>query len=116
MVETRESFASRLDFLGRKHARMTHGYVTKIGKDGLMVAVPKAAHKKSLIPLKFMLLVVIGLFCFKAFMLSAIGPVTYNARLATLENGTMIEQIGAKAMVIDPVTAFMADLAGPILR
>ena len=59
---------------------------------------------------------VFSFFCFKAFMLIANGPDTYNDRLATLQNGTVIEAMGAKVLSIDPATQFIADQVGPYLR
>ena len=114
MVETHAHFSKRLKMLGRKHAKMTHGYTTKVGRDGLITAKPK--RRKGRLPIKGMLLMVAGFLAFKAFMLAAVGPVTYNERLSKLESGTMIEQAGAKVLGIDPVTAALADFAGPIIR
>ncbi len=118
MVETRDHFVSRLSNLGRKHAKMTHGYTTKVGKDGLIVASPK--RKRTRVRggggVKLLLLVAIGFMGFKALTLAAVGPVTYNERLAKLENGTMIEKAGAKALAIDPVTEAVAGSVGPLMR
>ncbi|SFE56798.1 hypothetical protein SAMN04488523_108137 [Sulfitobacter brevis] len=114
MVETHDHFIKRLKSLGRKHAQLTHGYVTRVGKDGLIVVKPKRARRG--FPFQMLFMLVIGFFGFKAFMLSAIGPVTYNERLAKLENGSVLEQAGAKALGIDPITASVAKISGPMLR
>tara|TARA_R110000787_G_scaffold26569_6_gene74231 strand:+ start:300 stop:644 length:345 start_codon:yes stop_codon:yes gene_type:complete len=114
MVETHDHFNKRLNTLGRKHADMTHGYTTKIGKDGLITVKPK--KKRQGFPIKGLFLVVLGFFAFKAFMLASFGPVTYNERLSKLENGSVVEMIGAKILGIDPLTAMMADYAGPYMR
>lgn len=117
MVETSENFADRLGKLSKKHERMTHGYTTKIGKDGLLVVTPK---KRRVVPggtgVKVFLMVVVCFIGFKTFTLAAVGPVTYNERLSKLENGSMIEKAGAKAMAIDPVTEALATSVGPVLR
>ena len=113
-VETYDHFTKRLNTLGRKHAKMTRGYSTKVGKDGLITVVTKRPRRG--LPIKGLILAVIGFFAFKAFMLAAVGPVTYTERLTTLENGTAIEQGGAKILGIDPVTSMLATFAGPILR
>ncbi|MGC1496799.1 MAG: hypothetical protein WA790_13395 [Sulfitobacter sp.] len=114
MVETHDHFIKRLNVLGRKHEQMTHGYVTKVGKDGLITVKPKA--KRRGFPLKGLVLLVLGFFAFKAFILVSFGPVTYEERLSKLENGTVIEMAGAKVLGIDPITAVMAEYAGSILR
>ena len=42
-------------------------------------------------------------------MLFANGAATYNYRLETLQSGSMVEQWGAAALAVDPVTQFLAD-------
>lgn len=117
MVETKEDFANRLNTLGRKHKNMTHGYVTKVTKDGLIVVQPKRARSgRGGYAIKLMLLLVMGFIGFKAFTLATVGPVTYNERLSKLETGTMIEQVGAKALAIDPVTEALVETVGPVVR
>lgn len=117
MVETRDDFAARLGKLGKKHKKMTNGYTTKVGRDGLLIVTPK---RRRIIPggagIKLLVLVVLGLVAFKAFALATVGPITYNERLSELQNGTIIERAGAVAMSIDPVTAALADGVGPVLR
>ena len=66
--------------------------------------------------IKVLLLVVIGFFAFKSFALAAFGPVTYNERLAKLESGSVVEQVGAKVLAIDPATQGVANFLGPVLR
>lgn len=118
MVETHDHFVERLNELGRKHENMSRSkVVTKVTRDGLIVVEPK----RSFLPpvsgiLKLVMLILIGFLSFKSFTLAAYGPVTYNERLAKLENGTMIEKIGAKALAIDPVSAAVANTVGPVLR
>lgn len=114
MVETKEHFTKRLKTLGRKHEKMTHGYTTKIDRNGVIVAKP--LRRKLGFPFKGLVLLVGGFLAFKALMLAAVGPITYNERLAKLESGTVIEQAGARVLGIDPVTSALADFAGPVIR
>ncbi|MCX7561117.1 hypothetical protein OS190_16230 [Sulfitobacter sp. F26204] len=116
MVETHDHFVNRLNTLGRKHKKMTHGYSTKIGKDGLIVVKAKRRRMGGGVAIKFVLLLAIGFFGFKIFALSAVGPVTYNERLSKLENGTVIEKVGARALAIDPVTQSVAGSVGTVMR
>ena len=118
MVETHDDFVERLNELGRKHEKMSRGkIVTKVTRDGLIVVEPK---RQRLLPaaglVKLLLLVLVGFVAFKSFTLAAYGPVTYNERLAELENGTVIEKMGAKALAIDPVSEALARTVGPVLR
>ena len=117
MVETHDHFIERLSALGHKHAQLSRGYTTRVGKDGLLVATPK---RRQFLPgagvLKIVMLMLIGFLSFKSFAVAAYGPVTYNERLQKLENGTVIEQIGAKALAIDPVTDAVAQTVAPMMR
>lgn len=114
MVETHAHFVERLELLGRKHRQMTSGYVARVGRDGLITVTPKRAQRS--FPLKGLLLLVLGFFVFKAFTLAAVGPVTYNERLSSLSNGSVVERAGARLLAIDPLTQALADMSGPILR
>lgn len=114
MVETKEHFLSRLNKHGRKHANMAHGYTTTVGRDGILKVTPKRARGR--FPIVGILILVVGFIGFKAFILAAVGPVTYNERLAKLDAGTQIEKVGAKVLAIDPVTAAIVDIAGPVIR
>lgn len=117
MVETRDHFTKRLDMLGRKKKRMTQGYITKVDKNGLLVVESKPQRRFGGAGLlKIVMMALLGFFGFKVFTLSAVGPVTYNERLSELQNGTVVEQLGAKALAIDPVTEAVANSVGPVLR
>lgn len=116
MVETRDHFVSRLQNHGRKHAKMTSGYATRVTKDGMIVAVPKRRRSGGLGVLKLIALMVIGFMSFKVFTLASVGPITYNERIAKLESGTAIEKVGAKALAIDPVTEAVVETVAPVLR
>lgn len=105
MVETKQNFDSRLRFLTRKHRRMSNGYTTRMRGDGLIIVKPK--RRKMQFPLKGAVLVVIGFFAFKAFMLMSLGELTYADRLGELQSGTLLEQGGAWVMQADPVTQAM---------
>lgn len=115
-VETHDHFIKRLNLLGRKHAQMAHsGYSTKVDRNGLITVKPKRRRSGGL-PIKGFVMLALCFFGFKAFTLGAVGPVTYNERLAKLENGSVIEQYGAKALAIDPVSQALSGIVAPILR
>lgn len=113
-VETHENFVKRLDLLGRKHDKMTRGYTTKVGRDGLIRVTPKRAKRG--FPIKGAILLVIGFFVLKAFMVASVGPVSYEERLSTLQNGSVFEQYGAMALSIDPITQGLATQMGSLLK
>ncbi|MEW9919257.1 hypothetical protein AB2B41_06560 [Marimonas sp. MJW-29] len=117
MVETHDHFIQRLNAHGNKRAKIAKGYRTRIDSNGLLVAEPRRSHfLPSAGVLKLVMVMLIGFLSFKSLVLAAYGPVTYNERLAKLENGTMIEKIGAKALKIDPVTEAVANSVGPVMR
>lgn len=99
-------FGHRLDKIERTHKRLAKGYVTSIGKDGLIVARP--ARRASGLPLRGLFLALFVLLAFKGFVYSQIGGQAYQDRVALLESGTFVEKIGAYAMYADPVTVWIA--------
>ena len=113
MVNTELDFHKRLAVLGRKHAAMCKGYVMRMRADGLMdvhIVRPNALRH---VPLRGLMLLVIGFCGFKAVMLSTVGETSYDARLAKLEQGTVIEQGGAWLLQVDPATALVASVLNP---
>ncbi|WP_415403848.1 hypothetical protein [Tateyamaria sp. SN3-11] len=116
MVETQAHFNKRLSTLGRKHAALANGYSTKVGRDGLIVVKAKRSKRSRFFPLKGFAGLVLGFFVFKAFMLASLGEITYNERVAKLEQGTQIEQGGAYLMQIDPATAFLSGFLEPLTK
>lgn len=115
MVETKEHFNDRLNFLGRKHQAMSRGYTTQMRDDGLIVVKPRRRRGIE-IPFKGIFLLLLGFVFFKAFMLASVGPDTYGERVAILNSGTFIEQGGAWLMQADPASQIIANYMGPILR
>lgn len=114
MIQSHDKFNERLTLLSEKHARMSNGYVASVRSDGLIVVRPRRA--RIAFPLRGLALLTVGFFVFKAFILAAIGPVTYNERLANLQAGNTLERAGAWVLQIDPLTDAIAGLTGPVLR
>ena len=116
MTDTRQDFDERLRSLGRKHNRMTHGFTTRVRGDGLIVVKPKRYPVHRALPLRGLAFLVLGFFAFKGFMLASMGNETYDQRVSRLAGGSVVEQVGAKVMVADPLTVAFADTFGAILR
>ncbi|MDJ0822438.1 MAG: hypothetical protein QNJ09_11620 [Paracoccaceae bacterium] len=106
MDETIRDFQKRERAVRRKHQRMARGYVTKLGKDGLIEQRPD--NKSGGIFTRLLLVTAIAFMAFKCLMLAALGEADYLERVALLEAGNRMEQIGAWLMQIDPVTAWAA--------
>ncbi|MFQ1699159.1 hypothetical protein ACJ5NV_01055 [Loktanella agnita] len=97
----------------RRHDRMQHGYVKAVNSDGLIVARPRVYRPR--FPLKGLVtLLVIG-FLFKGFLFASLGEAAYADRVASLQQGSIMEQAGAWVMHADPATVLIADMVKNIL-
>ncbi len=114
MANTYNQFDKRLSRIQRGRARMVHGYVSVVGKDGLIVMKPR--RKKSGLPVRALMIIAVGFLIFKGLLLANLGPVTYDERLERLQQGTLVEQSGAWVMQADPVSAFLATKIRPLIN
>lgn len=115
MRNSQADFNKRLSVLGRKHQAMSRGFTTAMRSDGLIVVRPNRALRRGF-PLKGLLALVFGFFVFKAIMLSSLGEITYNERVAKLKQGSALEQGGSWLMQIDPATSFLAGFVEPFIE
>lgn len=107
-------FRSRLSRLERKYKGMSAGYDAKLRSDGLIVITPRRAKRRQfLMPV---LIFVLGFMLFKGFLLMSLGPDSYDERVARLQEGTSVEQVGAFVMQADPVSEVIATQMGSVLR
>jgi len=108
MAQAHVPFDKRLKRIVRRHDRMVaSGAVHTVNSDGLIVARPRVYRPK--FPLKGLLALLIAGFLFKGFMFAVLGAEAYGERVATLQEGSMMEQAGAWVMQADPATVFIAD-------
>ena len=107
-------FDQRLRRIGKHHKKLARGYVTSVNHDGLIVARPK--RQTSLFPLRGLFLCLMTLLAFKGFLYAQLGPTSYGERVALLQSGTIVENLGAYAMTADPVTVWIAAQMEPFLR
>ncbi len=114
MAKQQVQFSERLHLLSQKHQAMSRGYVTQMRPDGLIVAQPRRRQVR--ISGRAIFLFLLAFVGFKAFLVANLGLLTYDDRLDRLNAGTMIEQAGAFVMQADPLTMFIANKIGPILR
>jgi len=114
MHDSQNDFNKRLTTLNRKHTAMSQGFTTAIRPDGLIVVKPNRPVRRGF-PVKGLLALVFGFFVFKAIMLSSLGDITYNERVAKLKQGGALEQGGAWLMQSEPVTVFMAGFLEPVI-
>lgn len=114
MFDAQPDFQKRVTDLGRKHAAMSNGYITAMRSDGLIIVKPRRKPRRGF-PLRMLLGLALGFFAFKAVMLAALGDITYNERVAKLNQGTTLEKSGAWIMQIDPATKFLSGFIDPFI-
>lgn len=107
MVDAANDFHKRMKRIKKQHARLEHGYVSVVGKDGLIITRPK--RKSGGFPVRILLTLVVCFFGFKTLLISHLGPEGYAQRVDVLQGGTVIEQAGAWALRADPVSLAIAD-------
>ncbi len=106
------NFEKRHKSITRKHQRLARGYVTKLGKNGLIEHQPM----RHLPRLSFgtLFLFVAGFVGFKTLLLLKLGEDDYITRVDTLGQGGGIERFGAWLMQIDPLTVWSLTNVAPI--
>ncbi len=100
-------FQQRLNDITRKHRRSSGRYVRLEERDGILMPVERVRVARRP-PLRGIMLALLAFLGFKAFLFAYLGPVTYADRLAELEGGNVVEQMGAWAMRPDLVSRTIA--------
>jgi hypothetical protein len=103
-------FGQRIQRIDRHHRKLAKGFEISMDRDGLVVARPR--RKSSGLPARGLFFCLVTLLLFKGFLLAQIGPDAYGERMSALENGTVVEKVGAYAMRPDPVTHWLATQLG----
>lgn len=107
-------FRSRLSRLERKYKGMSAGYDAKLRSDGLIVITPRKAKRRvAWVPMAVFLL---GFVVFKGFLMVSLGASSYDERVARLQDGTGVEQVGAFVMQADPLSTLVANKMGTVLQ
>ena len=109
-----QGFDTRLKRISRNRARMAQGYVGQVGRDGLIVFRPK--RRSGGFPIKGLMLLVLGVFCFKGLILAHLGEQIYETRVASLAEGSVVEQAGAFVMQADPISLAIAQKVRPLVK
>ncbi|MGX9355403.1 hypothetical protein ACS3SW_09645 [Roseobacteraceae bacterium S113] len=106
-------FDKRVRTIARKNRRIARGHTSYIDATGVIRKKPSGSVLSG-VPIKGLLMMVIGFAVFKAIVLASAGKATYESRVDILASGTPFEQAGAWVMQIDPATQFLAALFGPL--
>ena len=114
MSDTFYEFDQRLRKINRKHQVLARGYTSVVGKDGLIIVKPRRAQRRR-VPMKGLVMLMIGFFGFKGLMLAQLGEGAYDSRVDELRQGTLVEKSGAFVMQADPATHWFAEQLRPYL-
>jgi len=114
MADTFASFDNRLRKIDSKHRKIALGYTTRVGDDGLIVIRPRRRGIR--VPLKGLALLVLGFFGLKGLMLAQIGIQGYSERVGTLQQGSIVENLGAWIMQADAFTIWVAQQVAPLIH
>jgi hypothetical protein len=114
MADQFREFDDRLRKIDRQHRRLAHGYTATIGRDGLLVAVPR--RRRVRVPLLGLTLIALGFIAFKGLAYNHLGASAYESRVAGLAQGTTTERIGAWVMQADPLTQWFAAQAASLMN
>jgi len=107
MIQATVPFNKRLKQIVHRHSKMSNGVVRTVNAQGLIVARPK--YYKPTFPLKSLLIVLAVGFLLKGFLLATLGDAAYAQRIAEMQTGSMVEQIGAVVMQADALTTIVAN-------
>jgi len=107
MAQANVPFDKRLKRIVRRHDRMAKGVVKTVNADGLIVARPRIYTPR--FPLKGLVVLIITGFLFKGFLYSYLGEAGYAERVASLNEGSVMEQAGGWVMQADPATVYIAN-------
>lgn len=109
-----DSFDRRMARINKNQERLSKGYVTRVTRDGLIVARPRRTLL-GMIPWRFILaLLVIGVGA-KVALYTNMGPETYQTEVARLAVGTQFEQVGAYVLSADQATVWLSGKVQEIL-
>lgn len=114
MADAFNEFDERLRRIDRKRKRLRRGYVTVVGRDGLIVTRPRRMRRS--VPARGIAILVVGFLGFKALLMAHLGFGVYLDRVEDLAKGGMVEQGGALLMTPDPVSQFLAIQLRPYLK
>ena len=113
MAQANVPFDKRLKRIVRRHDRMARGVVKTVNADGLIVARPRIYTPR--FPLKGLLVLIVAGFVFKGFLFAYLGEAAYADRVASLKQGSVMEQAGAWVMQADPATVYISGAIENIL-
>lgn len=102
-----DSFDRRMARIHKNHERLSKGYVTRVTRDGLIVARPRRTLL-GMIPWRFILAILVIGMAAKVVLYTNMGPETYQNEVARLAAGTQFEQVGVYVLSADQATVWLS--------
>ncbi len=109
-----DEFDRRMRRISRRHSKLSHGYVTTVNSDGLVVAKPQRKGNGG--TLRGLIVVIVVMMVFKAFLHAQLGDAAYQDRVDGLAAGSVFEQAGSWVMAADPVTEMLSTKISSLVR
>ena len=107
-------FEKKLRRVVKRHNRLaTAGVVHKMLPDGQIIAKPRIYTPR--FPWAGLAMLIVAVLMFKGYVHYALGAQDFAARADALSGGTLLEQVGALAMIADPVTLTLSNVFAVIL-
>lgn len=103
-----DSFDRRMARIQKNHQRLSKGYVTRVTRDGLIVARPRRSLLTTL-PMRLLLVVLVVGMATKVVLYTNMGAETYQVEVARLAVGTQFEQVGAYILSADQATIWLSE-------
>ncbi len=100
-------FNQRLHEIESRHKGRSSGFVRLVERNGILAPAERVRARNGL-PVRGIVLSLLAFLGFKGFLMAHLGAITYVDRVAKLEAGSIVEQMGAWAMRADPVTLWIA--------
>ncbi len=113
MSDQFREFDSRLKRIDRRHRKIAQGYTAAVGRDGLLVAVPR--RRRLRVPFAGIALVAVGIILFKGFVHAQLGAAGYDTRVANLSAGSSVEKAAGWVMQADPLTLWVSQKVAAVL-
>ncbi len=107
-----KDYSQRISRIMKQHNKLSKGFVTTVNQNGLIEMRPRRQARS--FPWRGLMLTLLLLMMFKAYVYISLGPSVYNSRVNGLRNGTIIEQAGAFLMQEDPVTVWVTQKLTPL--
>ena len=114
MNDKQDMFDERYRRVLKRHRQLSRGYVTRLGKNGVVRHHP-IGNFRDVMSAKALILPLAIIFFLKASMITLLGEEKYAAQVAILKEGSFGDQVAAFFLQMDPITWPIAQLLGSVI-